>query len=128
MSSSEVIPECNCSAQSETSCRILIKGTVQGVGFRPFVYRTALENDINGEVQNTPAGVIIDACGTPGQLETFVTQLKEQAPPLAVIDHIEYQEAAPLTAKGFSIVESRQAGAKQVTLPPDVTICADCEQ
>lgn len=128
MSSSEAIHACNYSEQPETSCRIVIKGTVQGVGFRPFVYQTALKNDIKGEVQNTPAGVIIDACGTQGQLETFVTQLKEQAPPLAVIDHIEYQEAAPLTAKGFSIVESRQAGAKQVTLPPDVTICADCEQ
>ena len=128
MSSTGVMPECNCSEQLETTYRIVIKGTVQGVGFRPFVYRTALENDITGKVKNTPAGVIIDACGSPRQLETFVAQLKEQAPPLAVIDHIEYQVVAPLTANGFSIVESRQAGEKQVIMPPDVTICADCEQ
>jgi hydrogenase maturation protein HypF len=128
MSSTEAIPACSYSKQPETTCRIVIKGTVQGVGFRPFVYRTALENDITGEVKNTPAGVIIDACGNPGQLETFVAQLKELAPPLAVIDHIEYQESTPITAKGFSIVESRQEGTKQAILPPDVTICAACEQ
>lgn len=128
MSSSEAIPEYNCTKQPETTCRIVIKGTVQGVGFRPFVYRTALQNNITGEVKNTPAGVIIDACGHSDKLETFVAQLTGQAPPLAVIDHIEYQEAAPLSAKGFSIVESRQAGDKQVIMPPDVNICADCEQ
>ncbi|MDY0191139.1 MAG: carbamoyltransferase HypF [Desulfuromonas sp.] len=128
MTSPEAIAKIYGQEQSETSYRIIIKGVVQGVGFRPFVYRTALEHGIAGEVKNTPEGVLIDACGDPSRLKKFLTQLESQTPPLAVIHHIEYQEISPLTLKGFSIVESQQAGNNQVILPPDVTICPACEQ
>lgn len=128
MTSSEAIQELHCLEQPETTYRIVVTGVVQGVGFRPFVYRTALEHGISGEVKNTPAGVRIDACGYPWRLKAFLTQLETHAPPLAIIHHIEHHKVSPLTATGFSIVESQPVGDHQVILPPDVTICPACEQ
>ena len=108
--------------------RITVKGTVQGVGFRPFVYRLARENRLSGTVANTSAGVVIQVSGEPDSLARFRQQLAGEAPPLARIDRIDSRPIAPFVADGFSIIASAPTASKEVILPPDVTICPDCER
>ena len=71
---------------------IRINGIVQGVGFRPFIYRLALENDIKGYVLNDTEGVTIEAEAEEENLKKFVTAIKEEFPPLAIIQEIKIEE------------------------------------
>ncbi len=107
---------------------IIVKGIVQGVGFRPFVYRIAHLNKITGDVTNTSAGVKIHAAGTVDDVKNFVNQLSVAAPPLAVIDSIEIKPVTMSPSRGFTISNSEKTATKEVILPPDVTICSDCEK
>ena len=82
---------------------IQIRGQVQGVGFRPFVYRLATQRPLSGFVRNDGAGVEIEAQGTLEQLEGFQRDLR-QPPPLARIDTLRVEELPPLTGEsGFAI-------------------------
>ena len=106
--------------------QIIVKGVVQGVGFRPYVFKLAESLDLKGHVANTSEGVIIDVEGTG--VSEFIHRLKNEAPPLSQITDIS---VIPLPAYGypdFSIKKSRdQAGNLPFTLvSPDVSICDDC--
>ncbi len=109
--------------------RLLVRGTVQGVGFRPFVYRLAQANRLTGSVANTPAGVVIDISGERARLERFLQQLTAEAPPLAQIDAVTVEDL-PFTDqhRNFRILASHDKSLTETLVPVDVTLCGDCEQ
>ena len=105
---------------------ITISGRVQGVGFRPFVYRLAHRHDIAGWVRNANGVVEIHAEGQPAQLQRFSDDLLNDAPPLSSPGPFEITDCAPEYADKFSILDSQSAGASDIHLPPDGFVCADC--
>jgi len=106
-----------------------IFGTVQGVGFRPFVYRLAQTCKISGIIVNTSQGVVIEAEGVAADLDRFRQSLTAEAPPLARISSIVHQKCATVTgSRGFTILESRNGCASQTMIPADIALCADCRQ
>lgn len=102
-----------------------IRGIVQGVGFRPFVYRLACAHGLSGWVMNTPAGVVLEAQGTSDAMGRFLAGLRDQAPPLAVIRDVRFEEMPAASDRGFVIRASGGAGA-EVQIAPDSAVCADC--
>lgn len=106
--------------------RTTVRGVVQGVGFRPFVYRIAHRHGIRGWIANSSRGVVIEAEGPPGELDAFVRAVEEEAPPLARIERIEQQEVPPSGAEGFEIRESRDEAEESTLICPDVAVCSDC--
>ncbi|MDY0392303.1 MAG: carbamoyltransferase HypF [Candidatus Bipolaricaulis sp.] len=107
--------------------RIHVTGTVQGVGFRPFVYRAAVGEGLAGHVRNLgDAGVEIEVEGDPASVARFVAALRGSAPPLAVIERLEEADLPPHGSEGFRIVPSRDGGHGSGTIPPDVATCAAC--
>jgi len=105
--------------------RIRIAGTVQGVGFRPWVYRIARAAGVTGRVRNDSSGVTIEVFGDAAAVEGFVEGLR-RPPPAARIDSIALSEIAaePLTA--FDIVNSDRTAERHVSIPPDLAVCDDC--
>ncbi|WP_216893238.1 carbamoyltransferase HypF [Nocardia alni] len=106
-------------------CRLLVRGVVQGVGFRPFVYSTAAELALTGSVANDSAGVIIDIEGAPAAVDEFTARLRHRPPPLAVIESIERTELPVRGGTGFRIAGTTRGGGRTLA-SPDVAICADC--
>lgn len=106
-------------------CRVLVRGVVQGVGFRPFVYSTAAELALTGSVSNDSAGVIIDIEGAPAALHEFTDRLRHRPPPLAVIESIERTELPVRGGTGFHIAGTTRGGGRTLA-SPDVAICAEC--
>ncbi|MGB6992365.1 MAG: carbamoyltransferase HypF, partial [Thermoanaerobaculia bacterium] len=110
----------------ESGKKILIQGTVQGVGFRPWVYRLAREEGIAGTVRNDSSGVTIEAFGSSRALESFVERLESSPPPAAVIRAL-HSESIPFRETGdFTIVGSTEASERTVSIPPDLATCSDC--
>lgn len=110
-----------------TAVEIRVKGTVQGVGFRPMVYQLARACELRGEVYNDAAGVVIRVAGAPEQLDRFVAQLRPSAPPLAKIEAVERCEVAIATIPqtSFEITPSR-AGHSRTQISPDAATCPQC--
>jgi hydrogenase maturation protein HypF len=106
--------------------KIHIQGVVQGVGFRPFVYNLALELELTGWVRNTSAGVDIEVEGDPKTMDTFITALREQAPPLSRIDEFEVTERPTDGFTEFTIIHSQPVPGAFQPISPDVSICPDC--
>jgi hydrogenase maturation protein HypF len=106
--------------------QIDIRGTVQGVGFRPWIYRLANEQHLAGRVRNDPQGVTIEAFGEPEDLTAFESRLAREAPAAAHIETLLSHPLATEPPEGFQIVESGSAGGRRVSLPPDLATCADC--
>lgn len=103
-----------------------ITGTVQGVGFRPFVYELATRFRLKGWVRNTSSGVDIELDGEKSVLDVFIQILQSELPPLARIDKIETKFEEPGLFTSFDILQSeREEGAYQ-PISPDVSICPDC--
>ncbi|MGO9819043.1 MAG: carbamoyltransferase HypF [Solirubrobacteraceae bacterium] len=101
-------------------------GTVQGVGFRPFVYRLATQEQLAGYVLNDEHGVLLEVEGPAGQVERFMQRLTTEAPPLAVIDDV-LSDSLPLVGEpGFEIRESFTSGAPDAPVTADSATCADC--
>jgi len=100
---------------------------VQGVGFRPFVFRLATEEGLLGWVRNSTEGVLIEARGTEERLAHFIRRIRNEAPPLAVIVSLEHH-ALPddSSEKDFTIRESSLDGAHIAHVAPDATLCDDC--
>ena len=107
--------------------KIEIEGTVQGVGFRPFIYKLAREHDLNGTVLNGPHGVEIILNADAGLLQTFLHSVQNELPPLASIDHIESRQIALKQFTDFQIISTEVRGKRTVRIPPDVSICKECE-
>jgi hydrogenase maturation protein HypF len=105
---------------------VRVTGTVQGVGFRPFVYRLATELGLAGEVSNDSLGVLADVEGPPDRLDTFGRRLVDEAPPLARIASVAVEALPPTGEDGFRIVDSRSVAAPAVAVSVDVATCADC--
>ncbi|AAP85849.1 carbamoyltransferase HypF (plasmid) [Cupriavidus necator H16] len=108
--------------------RIRVRGVVQGVGFRPFVYRLARELGLAGWVRNDGAGVDIEAQGSAAALVELRERLRRDAPPLARVDEIgEERCAAQVDADGFAILESsRSDAAVHTAIGHDTAVCPDC--
>jgi len=105
---------------------IRVRGTVQGVGFRPFVYRLAHELGLAGWVLNDTHGVLIQAEGTTESLDELTDRLRAEAPRLAVVDRVESKAIPPLGEREFRILMSPPGGSKRTVVPPDVATCSDC--
>jgi len=108
--------------------RIRIQGTVQGVGFRPWVYRLARRAGLVGSVRNDASGVTIEAFGGEAALEAFVQSLRSAPPPAAVIESLEQEPLPWRQADAFTIVPSRGGTERQVSIPPDLAVCDDCRR
>jgi hydrogenase maturation protein HypF len=111
----------------EQTWRIRVQGVVQGVGFRPFIYRLALQLGLSGWVRNDLEGVLIEASATPERLTQLVELIREQAPPAARLEQVEILEKRPGSLPdGFAIVESESTGPMATRISPDLTVCPDC--
>jgi hydrogenase maturation protein HypF len=106
----------------------LVRGQVQGIGFRPFVYRLARQCQLGGRVRNISAGVVIELEGPPGALGQFRERLVPEAPAAAVIDEVIAQSIPPSGSSFFTIQVSESTGPHQVRVPRDLAICAECRR
>lgn len=106
--------------------RILVRGIVQGVGFRPFVFGLAERLALAGTVLNDPLGVEIDVEGEPDAIAAFLRSLEGEAPPLAVIQEVEVAPAEPVGHESFRIVKSAPGAVRRTLVSPDVATCEDC--
>ena len=107
---------------------IHITGIVQGVGFRPLVYRLARIFDITGWVSNASDGVHIHGEGRPVNLNDFINTLKDRPPKEAFIQHMDIREVAFLAHSEFVIAASDEHRERSVLPTPDYGMCRDCEQ
>lgn len=106
---------------------IVVKGAVQGVGFRPFVYNLAIALNLTGTVSNTSRGVFIEIQGSLSDLTAFITKLQTSPPPAAVMDDVTITDMATVSReKSFLILHSDSGGEKSVTVLPDLVTCPDC--
>ncbi|MEU8525449.1 carbamoyltransferase HypF [Streptomyces sp. NPDC048629] len=106
--------------------RVVVRGVVQGVGFRPFVYALATGLRLSGHVTNTAEGVVAEVEGDPEDVAAFCARLAPDAPPLARVESVEAAEVTASGGTGFTIVPSRQGGAVRTLVPPDTATCDDC--
>lgn len=112
-----------------TRRRVRVRGVVQGVGFRPFVYALAARLALTGEVGNDVDGVFAEVQGAPADVEAFCHAVRRDAPPLSVVESVEWTELSPRSDGGFTIVASGPAGAgsgRRTLVPADVATCGDC--
>jgi hydrogenase maturation protein HypF len=114
-----------CSAKEAR--RLSVRGIVQGVGFRPFVYQLATALNLKGQVANTSNGVTILLEGSLAGIESFLQGLTAQSPPLAHITHVDVEPLDPTGYTDFSIHQSRKDAQGLTLISPDVSICNDCK-
>ncbi len=107
---------------------IHIKGIVQGVGFRPFVYKLALKKNLKGWVNNTNDGVHIQINGTKETAENFLKEILDNLPPLAVVTSSVITPAEPKDYQSFQIVESEKKSNTDLLILPDIALCDDCRK
>lgn len=105
---------------------ITVKGLVQGVGFRPFIYRIATENNLTGWVQNTNESVLIKVQGKRRSVLTFLKSLKNEAPPASFIEQIDYKNAEASPLNGFGIRHSNNVSDEITEISPDIAVCDEC--
>ncbi|MBU1667563.1 carbamoyltransferase HypF [bacterium] len=106
--------------------RYFIEGLVQGVGFRPFIYKIAHALGLTGFVKNSPGGVEIEVEGKPKQLQQFEHDLRTNLPPLARIDTLSKSSKEPSHGQRFDIIQTQATGSKIALVSPDVAVCSDC--
>jgi len=114
------------SAPVTSACSIRVRGVVQGVGFRPFVYRLAQANTLAGWVLNGDDGVEIHVEGDRERMDAFLSALREQAPAAASITAIDVDAAAPSGLEGFVIRASRRREQPTTAISPDLAVCSRC--
>ncbi len=107
--------------------RVHIQGIVQGVGFRPFVYRLAHAHRLAGWVMNTPSGVILEAQGEPSEVQRFLASVEDLAPPLAVISALHSEKIIPVAEQDF-VIKASGGDGDAVQIAPDGDVCVDCLQ
>lgn len=103
-----------------------LNGAVQGVGFRPFVYRLATEHRLSGWVQNNTSGIIIEVEGTAANITSFEKLLQKNKPSNAVVDHFVSQRLELEGEQAFRIIESDPSKLLSVSILPDLAVCQDC--
>ena len=105
---------------------IEIRGVVQGVGLRPWVYRLAREHGLGGYVRNHAAGVTIEAFGSAGALDTFTQRLEDSPPPAARIAELRAWDIPGRRVDAFSIAHSQETAARRMSIPADLATCPEC--
>ncbi|WP_460139389.1 carbamoyltransferase HypF [Salidesulfovibrio brasiliensis] len=107
--------------------RFTVTGQVQGVGFRPFVFRIAAENGVTGTVLNGSQGVVAEAQGTAEQVSAFGRDLAEKIPPLARVVSTDSEDIEPVKGEDdFTIIASEGGEGHDVLISPDTATCKDC--
>ena len=106
--------------------RICVRGVVQGVGFRPFVYTRAAAHAMTGSVRNDSSGAIIEVEGDATDVDEFLADLTNRAPPLAVIESVETQDLPVIGGTGFVIADTSRSDGGRTLASPDVAMCAEC--
>ncbi len=106
--------------------RARVLGTVQGVGFRPHVFRLATQLGLGGHVLNDEHGVLIEVEGAPERIEEFLARLASEAPPMAAVEDVVTEDAAARGERQFTIVPSERSGAPDVPITPDAATCDAC--
>ena len=105
---------------------VRVQGTVQGVGFRPYVYALARRLGLGGRVGNDARGVFIEAEGEPAMVAAFLDALPAEAPPLAILESMESEVVPAIGTTAFSIVASDTSGSPDVLVSADIATCSDC--
>jgi hydrogenase maturation protein HypF len=105
---------------------VSVRGIVQGVGFRPFVYALARRHGLTGLVRNDAEGVYIEVEGGVENLDLFVRGIEEDAPPMAVVEAVAWRPLEALGGRDFRIEESREGARRRALVSPDVATCEDC--
>lgn len=113
-------------ADHRVRARILVRGAVQGVGFRPCIHRLATRLALGGWVRNDGEGVVIEVEGGSSLVQEFVARLERDKPPLALIRGVESRLVEPEGVTSFTIVASGQQSSKAALILPDVATCPDC--
>ena len=122
------VPDQGGAASESTGRRaISVQGVVQGVGFRPFVYRLAQEHGLTGWVLNHSGGVEIEIEGRPPALNRFIESLSHRAPPLARIEGVQTRLLDPIRDTVFEIRASVREEGRYQLVSPDIATCADCQ-
>lgn len=106
--------------------RVTVRGVVQGVGFRPYLYGLATELALAGHVTNTPEGVVAEVEGSAAAVARFCDLIAAQAPPLACVESVQHREMPPVGGTAFAILTSRTGGPARTLVSPDSATCADC--
>jgi len=106
--------------------RVTITGIVQGVGFRPFIYRAAKKNNIKGYIKNAGNGVELLLQGEEREITDFLNTVKNNSPPLSRITDIDVKPCEDKKYSDFEILKSDKQGASDSVLPPDAAICDTC--
>ncbi|MGW0710879.1 carbamoyltransferase HypF [Streptomyces sp. NPDC002643] len=105
---------------------VTVRGVVQGVGFRPYLYGLATELALVGHVTNTAEGVVAEVEGAASAVTRFCDRIAAQAPPLARVESVHHRELPPAGGTGFTILPSRADGPARTLVSPDTATCADC--
>lgn len=119
-------PESLGSHRSPARLRLTIRGTVQGVGFRPFLYRLATEMDLSGWAANSPQGVILEVEGGVEQLHGFQRRVEQERPPHSHVESVQAEFLPVVGYQGFEIRASDASGRKTTAMLPDLATCAEC--
>ncbi|MGB8328909.1 MAG: acylphosphatase, partial [Polyangiales bacterium] len=107
--------------------QIHVRGTVQGVGFRPWVYRLAERLGLHGRVRNSAEGVTIEAFGPDAELEEFIRRLQADAPSSARVANLRSSPIPDEAGEGFVIESSEISGSRALSIPPDLATCPQCQ-
>ncbi len=108
--------------------RLVCRGAVQGVGFRPSVHRLATELGLAGWVRNGPEGAVVELEGPRALVETFLARFPRELPPLARLESLDAEEIAPEGSRSFRVEESEAGPRSGALVPPDAALCADCRR
>lgn len=119
-----IIQKAKC--QMDKTKRIVINGVVQGVGFRPFVYKIARQLGVYGFVLNSSKGVIIEITSSDEKIEKFIKELKEKKPPHSEISKIDVMDLKFKKFKEFKILKSSNDSNIVTSIPSDLAVCDDC--
>ncbi|MGW0841740.1 carbamoyltransferase HypF [Streptomyces sp. NPDC002787] len=106
--------------------RVTVRGVVQGVGFRPYLYGLATELALVGHVTNTPEGVVVEVEGAASAVAGFCDRIAAQAPPLARVESVDHREVPSAGGTAFTILASQSDGPARTLVSPDTATCADC--
>ncbi|KKM09617.1 hydrogenase maturation protein HypF [Clostridiales bacterium PH28_bin88] len=108
--------------------RLSLRGTVQGVGFRPFVYRLAGERGLTGWVENSSGGLVVEVEGEEPAVEDFSRELVSRPPGLARVEEVRRELLPPAGYTEFRICASREEERREAAIPPDTATCPDCRR
>lgn len=115
-------------SKNRRAYNIQVRGLVQGVGFRPFIYRIASRNNLNGWVENRNDGVVIRIEGGDRDIDQFLSDFEKEVPPVAKIQILDKTAVEPENLSGFEIIKSSDVSQEITEISPDIAVCKECLQ